>query len=96
MMGSGDDMMGSGMMGSGVVFDGMGNRSWGVSLNWGMVRDTFVFDIGDKAICMVGVICDNLCATIRESHSVFSCYDSMFILEIGQCNKFIPEIGECN
>ena len=71
-----------------VRYFGMVDRSmvgfggWGITLvGLGMDWVAFVFDISDESILMVGMIGDNLCATVREGNSVFSSYDSMFILE---------------
>ena len=84
------------MVGSGVVegsrdvvrYFGMVDRSmvgfggWGITLvGLGMDGVAFILDISDESVLMVGMIGDNLCATVREGNSVFSSYDSMFILE---------------
>ena len=84
------------MMGSGVVegsrevmryfgmVDGsmVGLGSRGITLvGLGMDWVAFVFDISDESILMIGMIGDNLCSTVWEGNSVFSSYDSMFILE---------------
>ena len=63
--------------GSMVGFGGRGITLVGLGMDW----VAFVFDISDESILMIGMIGDNLCSTVWKSNSVFSSYDSMFILE---------------
>ena len=69
--------------GMGSVFGGVGMRGWGVSLVgcWGMMGVSFVLDISDESVFMIGMIGDNLGAAVGKSDSVFSSYDSVFVLE---------------
>ena len=76
-------MVGSGMV-DGSMVDGsmVGFGGWGITLvGLGMDRVAFVFDISDVSIDMISMIGDNLCSTVWEGNSVFSSYDSIFILE---------------
>ena len=63
--------------GSMVGFGGRSITLVGLGMDW----VAFVFDISDESILMIGMIGDNLCSTVWEGNSVFSSYDSMFILE---------------
>ena len=83
------DWMGEGMgmrswgelHGMGSVFGGMRMRGWGISLGcWGMMWVSFVLDISDEAIFMISMIGDNLGSAVGKSDSVFSSYDSVFVL----------------
>ena len=63
--------------GSMVGFGSRGITLVGLGMDW----VAFVFDISDESILMISMIGDNLCSTVWEGNSVFSSYDSMFILE---------------
>ena len=79
-------------VGSGSMGDGMGGGMRGGSITlamvWGVVWDSFVFDISDVSVFVISMVGDNLGTTIGKSHSVFSGYNSVFILSF-----FLVKVG---
>ena len=69
-----------------MVGSGVGGGS--ITLHWGMVGDSFVFDISDVSIDVISMIGDNLGTTIGKSHSVFSRYNSVGVLSF-----FLVKVG---
>ena len=72
--------------------DGMGGGMRGGSITlamvWGVVWDSFVFDISDVSVFVISMVGDNLGTTIGKSHSVFSRYNSVGVLSF-----FLVKVG---